>query len=133
MAYFTKSGKRLFTVEQVQAYFDNSFWTEYNMVKEDDPNEGAGARLAGWGAFHLAGERISSKAYINHLTAEQINKVAEDKGKKPSEVKQWRGGQSNDRRITKQNIDFMERLDSMEIGDGSTSHDQAFDNKEVVA
>jgi len=133
MAHFTKSGKRLYTAEQVQAYFSNSFWTEYNMTAEDDPKEGAGGRLSGFGQFHLGNERISAPAYINHLTAEQINKVAEDKGKKPSEIKHWRGGHSNDRKLTEQNIDFMEQIDSMQIGDGSTSHDQAFDNREATA
>jgi hypothetical protein len=32
--------------------------------------------------------------------------------------------------MAKQNIDFMERIDAMQTGDGSTSHDQAFDNKQ---
>lgn len=133
MAYFTKSGKRLFTAQQVEAYFKNSFWSEYNMTEQDEPNGDGGARFFGYGQFHLGDFRISTGAKLMHLSAAELNELAEKKNKPLSKCRHYRGGHTNDRNLTKQNIDFMEQIDSMEIGDGSTSHDQAFDNQEAVA
>jgi hypothetical protein len=132
MAHFTKSGQRLYTAEQVQAYFNASFWSEYNQTTEDDSKTGAGGRWSGFAQFHLGGERISSKASFRHLSAEEMNERAKDKNKPLDKVRAYIGGHSNDRTMAKQNVDFMERLDSMQIGDGSTSHDQAFDNRETA-
>lgn len=133
MAHFTKSGERLYTAEQVQAYFNNSFWHEYNQIQEDDEKTGGGARFSGYAQFNLGDTRISTGSWLQHQTAEQMNELAKKKDKPLSKCREWRGGHSNNRDMAKQNVDFMERLDAMQVGDGSTSHDQAFDNKEAVA
>ena len=133
MPHFTKSGQRLYTAEQVQAYFDNSFWSEYNMTNDDDEKTGGGAMFYGYAQFHLGDERISCGAKLRHLTADELNELAEKKEKPVSKCKQYRGGHTNNRDMAKRNVDWMERLDAMEVGDGSTSHDQAFDNREQVA
>lgn len=133
MAHFTKAGKRLYTAQQVQAYFNNSFWSEYNMTQDDEPNGDGGALFFGYAQFNLGNERISTGAKISHLSAQQINELAEKKNKPVNKCRHYRGGHTNNRQITEQNIDFMEQIDSMQVGDGSTSHDQAFDNKEATA
>ena len=133
MAHFTKSGQRLYTAEQVQAYFNNSFWSEYNQTQEDDDKTGGGARFSGFAQFHLGETRISCGAWFKHLTAEELNELAKKKDKPVSKCRSYRGGHTNNRDLAKQNVDFLERLDAMEVGDGSTSHDQAFDNRELAA
>lgn len=133
MAHFTKSGERLYTAAQVEAYFNNSFWAEYNQTAEDEPNGDGGARFNGYAQFILGNHRISAGTWLKHLSSKELNELAEKKNKPLSKCHHYRGGHTNDRKITQQNIDFMEKIDSMQIGDGSTSHDQAFDNKEVVA
>ena len=133
MAHFTKSGKRLYTAEQVQAYFNASFWSEYNQTEEDDSKTGAGGRWYGFAQFHLGQDRISTGASFRHLTAEEITKRAKDKNKPIERVRHYIGGHNNNRTMAKQNVDFLEQIDAMQVGDGSTSHDQAFDNKEEAA
>jgi len=130
MAHFTKSGQRLYTAEQVQAYFNASFWNEYNQTTNDDSKTKAGGRWTGFAQFHLGKDRISTKSSFRHLSAEEMNARAKDKNKTLDKVRAYIGGHSNDRAMAKQNIDFMERIDAMQTGDGSTSHDQAFDNKQ---
>lgn len=133
MAHYTKSGERLYTAEQVQAYFDASFWSEYNQTQDDDPETGGGARFSGFAQFHLQDIRISCGAWFKHLTAEELNELAKKKEKPVSKCKAYRGGHNNNRDMAKRNVDYLEKIDAMMVGDGSSSHDQAFDNREAVA
>lgn len=147
MAHFTKDGKRLYTAEQIQTRFTASYWAEYNQTAEDDSKTGTGAQYSGHSSFYLDGTRISCAAGVKHRSAEEKNKKAKEKGKKLQEVYDYAGGAPNSVRSSAKEllaseshidaleakIDLLERIDSGTVGDTSNSHDQAFDNKEVVA
>jgi hypothetical protein len=147
MAHFTKDGKRLYTAEQIQTRFNASFWVEYNQTSEDDSKTGTGAVFGGHAAFYLDGTRVSCASGIKHRSAEEKNKKAKEKGKKVSEVYDYAGGASNTVRQSNKEllaaeshidalqakVDLLERIDAGTVGDTTSSHDQAFDNREVVA
>jgi len=137
---------KTYTLDQIQAAFAASFWNEFNQQTEDDPKTEAGAYFRGHSAFYIGDTRISCSSELVHRDAEYLNKKAKDKKKKLEDVYHFTGGNTS-RKAAKEALakqsyidaleaklfDAMERIDSMQVGDGSTSHDQAFDNKEVVA
>ena len=144
MANFTKDGKRLYTAEQIQTRFNASFWAEYNLQTEDDSKTGTGAYFGGHVAFYLDGVRISSGAGITHRSSEYINDKAKQKNKPLDKMYHYTGGgaesvrQANKQMIEQEShiaalqakLDILESIDAGTVGDTSTSHDQAFDNKQ---
>lgn len=137
---------KTYTLAQIQAHFEASFWNEFNQKTEDDPKTQAGATYKGNSAFYLDGNRISCASELTHRDADYLNQKAKDKGKKLEDIYHITGGNTSRREAKKalikqsrievleaQLYDALERIDSMQVGDGSNSHDQAFDNKEVVA
>ena len=147
MAHFTKNGERLYTAAQIQTRFTASFWAEYDQKSQDDPDTGAGALFQGHAAFYLDDVRISCGAGLVHRDAEYLNKKAKEKGKTLDQVYAYTGGApASVRNKSKElieaesriaalqaRLDILESIDAGSVGDGSNSHDQAFDNKEVVA
>ena len=147
MPHFTKSGERLYTADQIQNYFTASFWAEYDQKSQDDPDTNAGALFGGHAAFYLGDTRISCGAGLVHRDAEYLTKKAKEKGKTLDQVYAYTGGAPQtvrqkakelieaESRIAalQARLDILESIDSGSVGDSSNSHDQAFDNKEVVA
>jgi hypothetical protein len=137
---------KTYTLAQIQAAFAASCWSEFNQQTEDDAKTGAGAYYRGHSAFYIDGNRISCSSELHHRDAEYLTKKAKDKNKKLEDLYHFTGGNTNRKAakeaLSKQShidalearlFDALERIDSMQVGDGSTSHDQAFDNREVVA
>jgi len=137
---------KTYTLAQIEAAFAATFWNEFKQQTEDDAKTGAGAYYRGHSAFYLGDNRISCSSELIHRDAEYLNKKAKDKKKKLEDLYHFTGGNTSRKAakeaLSKQSyidaleaklFDAMERIDSMQVGDGSTSHDQAFDNKEEVA
>lgn len=137
---------KTYTIAQIQAAFAASFWNQFNLVEPDNSTTGTGAYFKGNSAFYLDGERISCASDLTHRDAEYLNKKAQEKGKKPSELYPYTGG--NIARVAAKKVleqqsridalegllaNYAERIDQMQVGDGSNSHDISFDNKEEVA
>ena len=118
---------KTFTLDQIRVAFQKSVYAEF---KDTDSDQ----RQSGYIHMIIGGERLSAKAFHWSRSAEQINKRAKTKGKKPSEIYPYFVMGDVDRDM----LDAMERIVFAEgaegnVGDGSTSHDQAFDNREVAA
>lgn len=118
---------KTFTLDQIRVAFQKSVYAEF---KDSDNDQ----RQSGYIHMIIGGDRLSAKAFHWSRSAEQINKRAKSKGRKPSEIYPYFVMGDVDRDM----LDAMERLvyqgedriDSGAVGDGSTSHDQAFDNKQ---
>ena len=118
---------KTYTIDQIRVAFQKSVYAEFKDTDNDQ-------RQAGYIHMIIGEERLSAKAFHWERSAEQINKRAKQKGRKPSEIYPYFVMGDVDRDL----LDAMERLvyqgedkiDSGATGDGSTSHDQAFDNKQ---
>ena len=118
---------KTFTLDQIRVAFQKSVYAEFKDTEND-------ARQAGYIHMIIGDERLSAKAFHWSRSTEQMNKRAKAKGKKPSEIYPYFVMADVDRDM----LDAMERIvwaDGSEgnVGDGSSSHDQSFDNKEAAA
>lgn len=134
---------KTYTLEQIQARFAASFWNEFTQQTEDDSKTGSGAYYKGHSAFYIDGHRISCSSELIHRDTDYLNKKAKEKNKPLADLNDVTGGntarQAAKEALAKQShidaleaklFDAMEQIDSMRVGDGSTTHDQAFDNKQ---
>ena len=116
-----------YTLDQIRVAFQKSVYAEFKDTTNDQ-------RKTGYIHMIIGEERLSAKSFYWERSAEQINKRAKDKGRKVSDIYPYFVMSDVDRDM----LDAMERLiyagedkiDSGISGDGSTSHDQAFDNKQ---
>lgn len=118
---------KTYTLDQIRVAFQKSVYAEFKPTDNDQ-------RSAGYIHMIIGGDRLSAKAFHWERSADQINKRAKAKGRKPSEIYPDFVMADVDRDM----LDAMERMVFAEgsegnTGDGSTSHDQAFDNKEATA
>lgn len=117
---------KTFTLDQIRVAFQKSVYAEFKDTDNDQ-------RQSGYIHMIIGGERLSCKAFHWSRSAEQINKRAKAKSKKPSEIYPHFVMGDVDRDM----LDAMERMvfatgAEGKVGDGSTSHDQAFDNRETA-
>ena len=118
---------KTYTIDQIRVAFQKSVYAEFKDTDNDQ-------RQSGYIHMIIGEDRLSAKAFHWARSAEQINKRAKSKGRKASDIYPYfvMGDVDRDMLDTMERLVFQgeDKVDSASTGDGSTSHDQAFDNQQ---